>query len=894
MNEDGLYRATAPESARPREDAGAATVPRRYVIDAYDGFVVYNDRAHLGDHILNLTEVSSTSIFAETYSELTDEALRQNEAMKALLDDAKTATDAFDDVSGSFAAQLECVAKLIRLRGTLGTERDGFLAELGGWDTHRNLDTVSGLVKSLDDALEALVTELEAQGVWGDVAIVALSDFGRTLTSNGQGTDHAWGGNMFLLGGDLKGGRILGEYPDDLTATSSVDAGGGRGRLVPTMPWESLWHAVAGWLGVDVDDEDELRDVLPNAPNFPQTTLLHAADVFHRRSLAPTLSDAPTATPAPSQAPTTPCGPHDAWNREHFDHAWENCEAECGGACLLALPPTFNLSSHLRLDADAHLLGVPGRSDLVPVDAFDDSYLIYVTDGDVTLERLRLRDWNASANVARAIYVTQGRLHVVDCVFENLELPHGVIQPQTGAEVIVSSSLFYKVRAVERAAYSYSGNGAGIRASGPALVRVEHTTFEKCSAEASGTIFAWNPRGAGVQLENATFLQNSGDGSSALYVSGTAGTFGNVTVNNSRFLDGVSADSGAIRLANVRRADIARCVFANNSGHFGGGMYASGQTDPTGSELFVVNATFLNNIATLYGGALRLSAYDATFDGVRFEGNVAETSNGGAVTASGPGTFVLRDAVLRRNVANAGGALRLNDGLTAAFERSSFAENVARSSSGGAVNFYGNDDALTALDVSNTVFRSNNASTSGGAIVAQATNATLRRCRFLDNRARGTHGGAVYRSSGGFLVADAVHFEANAAANRGGAVYATSSQSAPSAGINVTNATFLANRADDGSALASWQDAWLVRDSVFRDGVAADEAAVYLQASGAWIRGGAFSGNADTEGVDVSLRTGGRLWTYCVDAAVGAFGGDWTDQESCGPMNVTWEIPWST
>ena len=64
-------------------------------------------------------------------------------------------------------------------------------------------EDVSGKIQDVDQSLEALVAELKAQDAWKDTTIVALSDFGRTLTSNGKGTDHAWGGNMFVLGGDV-------------------------------------------------------------------------------------------------------------------------------------------------------------------------------------------------------------------------------------------------------------------------------------------------------------------------------------------------------------------------------------------------------------------------------------------------------------------------------------------------------------------------------------------------------------------------------------------------------------------------------------------------------------------------------------------------------------------
>ena len=44
----------------------------------------------------------------------------------------------------------------------------------------------------MDSAIKAFVSEMKSQGIWNDITLVSLSDFGRTLTSNGEGTDHAW------------------------------------------------------------------------------------------------------------------------------------------------------------------------------------------------------------------------------------------------------------------------------------------------------------------------------------------------------------------------------------------------------------------------------------------------------------------------------------------------------------------------------------------------------------------------------------------------------------------------------------------------------------------------------------------------------------------------------
>lgn len=75
----------------------------------------------------------------------------------------------------------------------------------------------------------------------------------------------AWGGNHFIIGGSVAGGKILGTYPDDFSDTGPLNIG--RGRLIPTMPWEGLWLGVAEWFGVE---PEQIETVLPNLGAFTQ------------------------------------------------------------------------------------------------------------------------------------------------------------------------------------------------------------------------------------------------------------------------------------------------------------------------------------------------------------------------------------------------------------------------------------------------------------------------------------------------------------------------------------------------------------------------------------------------------------------------------------------------
>merc|ERR1711907_237004 len=127
----------------------------------------------------------------------------------------------------------------------------------------------------IDDSLKAFVTEIKAQGVFDSTVIATESDFGRSLQSNGAGTDHAWAGNHMILGGKVKGGSVLNDFPSSLLDGNDQDAG--RGRLIPKYPWESMMTPIAEWLGVD---QSRHSSVFPNLPNFDASHLIPKSTLF--------------------------------------------------------------------------------------------------------------------------------------------------------------------------------------------------------------------------------------------------------------------------------------------------------------------------------------------------------------------------------------------------------------------------------------------------------------------------------------------------------------------------------------------------------------------------------------------------------------------------------------
>ena len=77
--------------------------------------------------------------------------------------------------------------------------------------------------------------------------VYGISDFGRTLTSNSDGTDHGWGSHHFVVGGAVQGGDMYGQYPV-IGANQANDVG--AGRLIPTTSVDQYAGTLARWFGL--------------------------------------------------------------------------------------------------------------------------------------------------------------------------------------------------------------------------------------------------------------------------------------------------------------------------------------------------------------------------------------------------------------------------------------------------------------------------------------------------------------------------------------------------------------------------------------------------------------------------------------------------------------------
>ena len=164
--------------------------------------------------------------------------------------------------------QMQTVAQMIAVRDELQMERQIFFVATGGFDSHDDQVMVQpGLLGGISDSVAAFYDALVELNMTDEVTLFTQSDFARTLTSNGDGTDHAWGGVQFVLGDAVAGRDLYGAYPD-LALGSDDDVGGGR--MIPTTSADQYAATLGRWFGVD---EIDIPLVAPNIGNFPMQDL---------------------------------------------------------------------------------------------------------------------------------------------------------------------------------------------------------------------------------------------------------------------------------------------------------------------------------------------------------------------------------------------------------------------------------------------------------------------------------------------------------------------------------------------------------------------------------------------------------------------------------------------
>ena len=165
--------------------------------------------------------------------------------------------------------QLGGVAQTMSLRTELGVSRQVFYAATGGYDSHDNqANDIPSRHTELDEAVAAFRSAMLELGLWDDVLVFTMSDFGRSMIDNGDGCDHGWGGHHFVMGGSVRGQQIYGDIPEIDAAHPQYT--GTRMRLIPTTSVEQHAAALGGWFGLDAG---ELAQVFPNLDRFDRAAL---------------------------------------------------------------------------------------------------------------------------------------------------------------------------------------------------------------------------------------------------------------------------------------------------------------------------------------------------------------------------------------------------------------------------------------------------------------------------------------------------------------------------------------------------------------------------------------------------------------------------------------------
>ena len=221
-------------------------------------------RAATYDAVLNNT---TGHLFGDEFTKMKRRAIDLAVEIDSALGRINPVTTVFP-AENNLGVALRTIANMIAARDELGFSRQIFFVGVGGWDTHANqLTRHPALLTEVSQAMKAFYDATEELQVADKVTTFTASDFGRTLTTNGDGSDHGWGGHQLIMGGAVKGKDIYGEMPD-MIIEGPQDSG--RGRIIPTTSIDQYSSTLGNWFGLT---QNETLDVLPNLANFNTTNL---------------------------------------------------------------------------------------------------------------------------------------------------------------------------------------------------------------------------------------------------------------------------------------------------------------------------------------------------------------------------------------------------------------------------------------------------------------------------------------------------------------------------------------------------------------------------------------------------------------------------------------------
>ncbi|MEP7015838.1 MAG: DUF1501 domain-containing protein [Verrucomicrobiota bacterium] len=213
-----------------------------------------------------LLNLPHNKLFEAAYADTMSRSIAENETLSGALNGVPPLQTPFPNTD--LGRQLAMVAKLIAARTNLGMQRQIFFCAVGGYDTHGDqLAAQSGLLTELSGGMNAFYSATVELGVAPSVTTFTASDFGRTLPTNGGGSDHGWGSHQFVMGGAVAGHRLYGTFPT-LAVNGPDDTE--DGRWIPTTSVDEFSATIARWFGVANSD---MPTVFPNIGRFANPNL---------------------------------------------------------------------------------------------------------------------------------------------------------------------------------------------------------------------------------------------------------------------------------------------------------------------------------------------------------------------------------------------------------------------------------------------------------------------------------------------------------------------------------------------------------------------------------------------------------------------------------------------
>ncbi|MBK8515445.1 MAG: DUF1501 domain-containing protein [Saprospiraceae bacterium] len=217
--------------------------------------------------IKSMAEAEYSNVFHKTIGLLQSQSMDAIDKFRVALENIVPLNTAFSGTS--LSQDMKKIAELISVKSFLGAKRQIYYVTYGGWDHHDNvIGSQAAMLPVLSNAMSEFNSAMKEIEMHENVVTFTISDFARTLTSNGNGSDHAWGGNHMIMGGPVSGQKIYGNYPSLSLNNNSLNLST-RGRILPTTSVDEFYAELALWYGVSPND---LNYILPNLCNFYSTS----------------------------------------------------------------------------------------------------------------------------------------------------------------------------------------------------------------------------------------------------------------------------------------------------------------------------------------------------------------------------------------------------------------------------------------------------------------------------------------------------------------------------------------------------------------------------------------------------------------------------------------------